>query len=212
MTYADHRTPLTGQVDFTMMYAGHDAFARDVARLTDACRRGDALKPSVRSGWQVFERQLHVHHRSEDAALWPALRAAVKHAGEVAVLDDMEAEHALIDPSLAAIDQAFADRDPAALSRSAHELAAGLTAHMGHEETDALPLVETYLGTKGWAAFIGHIRSEQGISGAAEFMPWLLDGAGSATRNQVFSVLPPPVRVVYRAVWAPRWRRARHWA
>ncbi|MDX6256899.1 MAG: hypothetical protein QOJ11_3233 [Frankiales bacterium] len=215
MTYADEtrsaRVPLQGEVDFTMMYASHDAFARDLHRLTDAARHGDPLDPAVLAGWQVFERQLHVHHTSEDAALWPALRRAVQHAGEVEVLDDMESEHAVLDPFIATIDEAFGAGDHEALGRTAEVLAAGLTAHMAHEEASALPLVETYLGRKGWAAFTGHIRSTQGMSGAAEFVPWLLDDAPAATRTQVFKVLPPPVKLLYRAVWLPRYRRTRHW-
>ena len=35
-------TPLTGQVDFTMMYVAHDAFARDLHRMAAASERGDA--------------------------------------------------------------------------------------------------------------------------------------------------------------------------
>jgi hypothetical protein len=213
MTQApETRTPLRGEVDFTMMYASHDAFARDLRRLTEACRNGTVLTPAVRSGWQVFERQLHVHHRSEDAALWPALRAAVLHPTEVAVLDDMEREHSVLDPYLERIDEAFRAGDVDAVGEAASVLAAGLTAHMAHEESAALPLVETYLGSKGWATFTGHIRSTQGIRGAAEFLPWLLDEATTSTRRDVLGLLPPPVKVLYRGVWAPRWRKARHWS
>ncbi|MDX6246510.1 MAG: hypothetical protein QOE76_4233 [Frankiales bacterium] len=213
MTQApETRTPLRGEVDFTMMYASHDAFARDLRRLTEACRNGIVLTPAVRSGWQVFERQLHVHHQSEDAALWPALRAAVLHPSEVAVLDDMEREHSVLDPYLARIDEAFRAGDVDAVGEAASVLAAGLTAHMAHEESAALPLVETYLGSKGWATFTGHIRSTQGIRGAAEFLPWLLDEATTSTRRDVLGLLPPPVKVLYRGVWAPRWRKARHWS
>lgn len=205
------RTPLHGDVDFTMMYAAHDAFARDLGRFTDACQRGVALGAAVRSGWAVFERQLHTHHRAEDAALWPALRAAVLHPSEVTVLEDMEREHSVLDPYLERIDEALAAGDATAVGVAATSLAAGLTAHMAHEESAALPLVETYLGVAGWSAFVGHLRSTQGMSGAAEFLPWLLDGASTARRREVLGLLPPPVKVIYRGVWAPAWRRAHHW-
>jgi hypothetical protein len=42
----------------------------------------------------IGEKQLHIHHTGEDTSLWPRLRAAVSSAGEVAVVDAMDAEHA----------------------------------------------------------------------------------------------------------------------
>lgn len=213
MTQApETRTPLHGEVDFTMMYASHDAFARDLRRLTDGCRDGRAASPGRQAGWQVFERQLHVHHTAEDTALWPALRAAVLHPAEVGVLDDMEREHGMLDPLLGRIDEAFTAGDADTLSAAASTLQAGLTAHMAHEESAALPLIETYLGRKGWEGFTDHMRATRGISGAAEFMPWLLDDAPAATRREVLGLLPPPVKLLYRTVWAPRWRKAGYWS
>ena len=82
---------------------------------------------------------------------------------------------------------------------------------MAHEETAALPLVETYLGSKGWGAFVDHVRSAQGMSGTAEYLPWLLDDAPAATTRTVLGLLPPPVKVLYRGVWARSWRKAGHW-
>jgi hypothetical protein len=35
---------------------------------------GPERQAAVRAGWQVFQRQLHVHHRGEDAVVWPLLR------------------------------------------------------------------------------------------------------------------------------------------
>jgi hypothetical protein len=84
----------------------------------------------------------------------------------------------------------------------------GLGAHMRHEENEALPLVETYLGPPGWAAFVGDIRKTQGVRGGATYFPWLLDGATEETSAVILKVLPPPVRFVYRRVWAPRYRKS----
>jgi hypothetical protein len=55
---------------------------------------------------------LLVHHRSEDDAPWPVLRARVAgQPGRVALVEALEAEHAAIGPLLAAIDAAAADPD-----------------------------------------------------------------------------------------------------
>ncbi len=203
------RTPLNGEVDFTMMYAAHDAFSRDMHRLTIASQAGHAFTPESQAGWAMFTKQLHIHHTSEDTALWPRLRAAVSVPSEVAVLDAMEMEHAQLDPQLEHIGAAMADHNAASLADSVHTLGAGLTAHMRHEENEALPLIEKYLGPAGWAAFGQDIRKKQGgLRAGAEYLPWLLDDAPDSTQTRVLRLLPPPVRLLYRRIWAPRYRRA----
>lgn len=201
---APARPPRTvGGVDFSVMHAAHDAFTRDLARLAGAAAAGRAGQPSVRAGWATFSRQLSVHHTAEDTALWPALRAKVTRPAEIAVLDDMVAEHAQIDPLLAQIDRGQA--------ASAGDLERLLTAHLRHEEEKALPLVAAYLGAKGWAVFGRAVARLHGLSGAAEFFPWMLDGADPATRQHLLALLPLPVRLIHRAVWAPRYARTSRW-
>jgi hypothetical protein len=206
------RTPLNGAVDFTMMYVAHDAFTRDLQRMTAACQRGEAFTPGVQAGWAMFTKQLHTHHRTEDTSLWPKLRAVAMQPGEVRVLDAMELEHAQIDPQLERIDQAIASHSGAGLADDVRALSAGLREHIRHEEDDALPLVDTYLGVKGWAAFGRDIRKENGIRGGAEYLPWLLEDAPDSTRTKVLGLLPPPVRLLYRGVWSPRYHRAHRWS
>ena len=38
-------------------------------------------------------------------------------------------------------------------------------------------------------------------------LPWALSEASPDTRAQVLSHLPPAARLLYRAVWLPRYRR-----
>jgi hypothetical protein len=201
-----------GKVDFTMMYAAHDAFHRDMERLAAAIKAGRGEDPATYAGWATFKNQLHIHHTVEDVALWPPLRQEVVGSAEVAVLDAMEAEHALIDPLLAGVDAAFDAADDGKLAENAHALAAALGAHMEHEEDQALPLVEERLGPEGWAAFIKAIRERQGLRGAAEFLPWILDDAPAKTSKRVLGGLPVPARLLYRAVWRPAYLRTPRWS
>jgi hypothetical protein len=202
--WGDRAVP-SGQVDFTMMYAAHDAFTRDLGRLVAAGDRPWAESTAVI--WEMFVRQLHVHHAAEDTALWPPLRAAVSRTEDTATLDAMEAEHGYLEPGIAAIEAARARGDWAQVATGIARLSGGLQAHMRHEETAALPLVEKHLGASGWARFGGYIRKTQGLRAAAVYFPWLLDDAPEPTRGAVLAVLPPPVRLLYRRVWAPRYRR-----
>src|SRR5207237_1475753 len=121
----------------------------DLRRLVDACRTGGSVSAQARADWAMFQHQLHVHHTSEDEALWPPLRAAVPTAGELAVLDAMEREHAVIEPSLERVDESLMAGDADAVGRAIALLATDLNDHMAHEESSALPLVEAYLGKAG---------------------------------------------------------------
>jgi hypothetical protein len=211
--FARRARPAPGPVDFTVMYAAHDAFYRDLIRLTEAARSGRTGDPAVRAGWTTFKNQLHLHHTAEDIALWPALRQKVTDPAQIAVLDAMEAEHARIDPMLAQVDAALAGASDsrAALSGSVAALADTLTGHMGHEEDEALPLVAAHLGAAGWAAFGKQAGRSQGLRGAAEFFAWMLDGAPAETTRRLLGLLPPPVRLLYRAVWRPAYARRPRW-
>lgn len=215
-TYAETRTDawkrrasLAGEVDFTMMYIAHDAFNRDLARLIAAAEAQQGLSEAAVTTWRGFAKQLHTHHTAEDKALWPRLAAAVTDPAERRILAEMEAEHASLDPRVEQIDAAVANQNTVALSGELKTLAKGLAAHMIHEETDALPLLERRLGKAGWDGFAKEIRDQQGgIKGAAEYLPWVLEGAGDQVRTQVLHMLPAPARVLYRRRWEPRYRKS----
>jgi iron-sulfur cluster repair protein YtfE (RIC family) len=68
----------SGDADLTVMIAAHDAFRRDLASLARAAqgasRRSPDRRRSVAAGWELFKRQLHLHHTAEDDLVWPALR------------------------------------------------------------------------------------------------------------------------------------------
>jgi hemerythrin-like domain-containing protein len=200
------RRTIGGEVDFTMMYAAHDAFSRHLERIADALERDGHISGVTAERWALFAKQLHIHHTAEDDALWPMLRAAIAGPDELAVLDAMEAEDGQLDPHLTRIDAQISAGFAGNAVAGVHELAEGLARHMRHEENEALPLIDGYLGRAGWAEFGRTIRATQGISGAAVYLPWLLDGAPADIAKRVLGVLPPPARLVYRTVWRRRYR------
>lgn len=214
-TYAETRTDawkrraaLTGGVDFTMMYIAHDAFNRDTARLVAAAEAGDGLCAAAVTTWRTFATQLHTHHTAEDTALWPRLEAAATDPDERRILEEMEAEHASLDPRVEQIEAAIAHRNEAALAGELKTLATGLSAHMIHEETDALPLLDRRLGQAGWDAFTKEIRRQVGgMKGAAEYLPWVLEGADAKIQAGVLKMLPAPARLLYRRTWEPKYRK-----
>ena len=89
------------------MLAAHDAFRRDLTRLARAASAANLSDParrqSIAAGWDMFKRQLHMHHTAEDELIWPALRPRLAHSqAALSVLAAMAAEHERIDPLLAA--------------------------------------------------------------------------------------------------------------
>jgi hypothetical protein len=99
----------TGHLDMTIMLAFHDAFRRDLSHLARAAsrRRTDLQEPArrtaIRTGWELFKAQLHLHHTGEDSDLWPRMRAHLAgRPDDLALLQAMEDEHGRISPILAA--------------------------------------------------------------------------------------------------------------
>ena len=203
------RTPEV--IDFTMMYVTHDAFRRDLGRFTAASAAGTAHAPGVRAGWENFKAQLLLHHSVEDTHLWPRVRrAAAGRPAGLALLEEMEAEHAQIDPLLAAVDDALAD-SANNLAVHAAELASALERHLKHEEDVALPLIQWVCTPADWRAFAGEMRRRQGLRGAAIYVPWILDGAAPDGQRRFLAALPAPVRVISRLLWEPRYRQQGLW-
>jgi len=55
------------------------------------------------------------------------------------------------------------------------------------------------------------IARQNGLSLAGEMFAWIADGADPQEAAATVGTLPPPARLIYRAVWRPRYRRTPHW-
>ena len=204
----------TGDADLTIMLAAHDAFRRDLTRLVRTASAADLSDParrrSVAAGWELFKHLLHLHHTAEDEVIWPVLRPRLAHSEHaLSVLDAMEDEHELIDPLLAAVDAGFAQRDDS-LADVIDALVSSLTGHLAHEERDGLPLIGVALTAAEWRSAGFKIARRNGLSEGGEMFAWILDGAdgdGAATLR----TLPPPLRLLYKGVWKPRFSKTPRW-
>jgi len=204
------------QLDMSMMFAMHDALRRELAQVGRvASRRDDNPATLLRAalGWELFKKFLTIHHQSEDDALWPPLRAAAAgHPDQVAVVDALEAEHAVIEPLLAAIDAAAADPHYGhqRFGDIIDELSAQLTAHLSHEEADGLPLIDAALTPQQWQHF-AQVHGERNLPDAPTYMPWLLAGASPQTLDAVLGKFPPQLLATYREQWAPAYAALQIW-
>jgi hypothetical protein len=204
------------KLDMSMMFAMHDALRRELVQVARiAALRDDDPGKLLRAalGWELFKKFLLVHHTTEDDVLWPALRESVAgHPDRLALADALEAEHAVIGPLLTAIDAAAADPDYGyqRLGDITDELAGQLTAHLTHEETDGLALIDASLTPKQWQQF-AKAHSDRLTGDAPTYMPWLLNGASPQTLDNIMSKFPPPLLTAYREQWAPRYAALTIW-
>ncbi len=201
------------QLDMTMMYAIHGAFRRDLDRLTVMSQTHDPDRPYVTQGWQTFKMALHGHHHAEDEGLWPlARRNIADRSDDLAVLEAMEEEHATIDPMIRRIDAQLLGDDPDddELADAVASFRDGLNAHLAHEETEALPVLNRALSEQEWAAFDQAQGKRYTLKQTATLLPWITEEDNAASRR-VMSEMPLPMRRVNRWVLLPHYRRSSRW-
>ena len=204
------------KLDMSMMLAMHDALRRELAQVGRiASRRNDDPAAMLRAaqGWELFKKFLIVHHQTEDDTLWPPLRARVAaYPDRLALADELEAEHAVIEPLLAAIDAAAADPGYGyqRFGDIVDELSAKLTTHLAHEEAEGLPLIDASLTEAEWQHF-AQIHGERNLPDASRFMPWLLAEARPEVLSEILGKFPPQLLAAYRGQWAPAYAALEIW-
>jgi hypothetical protein len=200
---------------FTIVYLIHEAFRRDLQRLSAALRTPglDARRARQLAGhWSFVENQLHHHHEVEDASLWPLVRPKLSEDEERTVLAEMESQHQELLPACAALDASFAalPDDPSkgpAVADDLDALAGTLGTHLTQEETRCFPVVDRALSVEEFESFGKATAKSIGMRGSAQFFPWIFDGADPVERAAVLSMPPPPVRIICGAVWEPRYAK-----
>ena len=189
-------------LDMAMMFAIHDALRRDLEYVAQVEVRSD--------GWDLFARMLYLHHTIEDDLLWPMMLDAVAGRSEdLALLDEMETEHAAIVPLLEKLDRALADGKTAPQTRA--DLEARVREHLTHEEREALPLIDRTLTQQQWIAF-GQESAQRVGADMPRFLPWVLEGADDDTTAHLLGVIPEPVRQTYENEWRRTYAAFDRWA
>jgi len=203
---------------FTIVYMIHEAFRRDLARLSGALRAPALDKARTRrlaDHWEFVNDQLHHHHRVEDESLWPVVRPKLAGQGEqLEVLHDMETQHLSLAPQDDAVTKGFSvlaakpgDRAALDLADQVDVLGLDLATHLDDEEARCFPVIDQAMTEEEFQSFGKATAKAVGMRGSAKFFPWIFDGANPLERKAVLSMPPPPVRVLCTYVWEPRYRR-----
>jgi hypothetical protein len=201
-----------GPVDLLPMYLMHHAFRRDLAAFATAAA-GTAVEDRRRwralaRRWGQFARVLHLHHAGEDEILWPLLLDRVDAAGDRAgraTLEAMEAEHEEIDPLLAGcaegLDRLAAGADADTRAALVVRLAATgerLGHHLGHEESDAMALVQQHLSPGDWAALHPRFAEHYTPQDALFSLPWVLHEVPADLRPRALAFVGRGPTLVWR--------------
>ena len=200
----------------------HAAVRRDLARMEAALRglaEGDADRAAgLKRAWDVLWRQLHRHHESEDALVWPYVRGLA--VVEPSVVDAMESEHqtmaAACDVATSAIDAVAADPTTARAAAAADavaEAARVTDSHLEHEERAITPVIQDRVDTPEWKTVEAELRKGSPFE-AGELFAWLQDGADPEVVAALRSTVPAPVVTIMSRVFgfsyhrrvAPIWR------
>jgi iron-sulfur cluster repair protein YtfE (RIC family) len=210
-----------GPHDQAGMYVMHHAFRRDLTAFAAAVQHTPVSETEVWAAllprWERMAEVLHHHHTVEDEALWPVLARHAAETGntdDATMLEDMEAEHAVIDPALQAVREAFAQmaEHPCADHRNALDirLAAAresLHQHLAHEEGQALPMLQRTLSVEENERFEAAAAQGYPLRMVPFLLCWTMDGLPEEACRRVVDLAPPGYGLVHRLL---RGRYQRH--
>jgi hypothetical protein len=165
--------------------------------------------------WDFIKDQLHHHHQVEDDSLWPLVRPKLSGRGEqLAVLEQMEAQHLSLEPYTNDVDEGFTSFARSGgqtarkeLAQKIEEMHSNLGTHLDDEEQRCFPVIDEVLSEEEFNAFGKATAKAVGMRGSARFFPWIFDGAAPVERQAVLTMPPPPVRLMCRSIWEPRYTR-----
>lgn len=190
--------------------AVHAAVRRDTARLVHVLGRAasEIDARAIVTFWSRLAEQLHHHHQTEDSDVWPLVRSVLGRDVD-AVLDGVNAEHALMVSAMSAVDVTMSDLDNASSERGAAADAVVhfqevVTDHLDHEEQTALPLLPLVLDRQAMADFFAR---HEGEMSPELFLPWILDGAPTPVVERFVVPLPEHIRSMLIEEWQPARRR-----
>ena len=206
-------TPLTDTHDMVVV---HRAFRREfrlISPLVRAVPAGDTARAAVLAAHgRLMLEGLHLHHTSEDDLLWPLLLERCPPDADL--VERMEAQHARVDHHIQQLTPALARWEAEARPAVAEEVAsafealhAALVEHLDEEEREILPLAARHVTQAEWSRL-----GEAGVEKMTRQQLPLFFGAGleEATpeeRREMLGVLPPPIRLLARTLFAWQYRR-----
>ena len=209
-------TPTAPLTDVHDMVVAHRAFRREfrlLPALVRAVPAGDTSRAAVIAGHgRMVLTGLHLHHTSEDLLLWPKLLDRCPPDAEL--VERMEAQHERVHDAIERINPALqrweAEARPAVTEEVASAFEAlhtALVEHLDEEEREILPLAARHLSQREWDEL-----GEHGVKDMRKRdLPIMFGAVAEETtpeeRAALFAVVPLPVRLLLKTVFARQYRR-----
>lgn len=202
--------------DVRDMYVVHRVFRREftlLPRLVRAVRPGDTARAAVVAGHaRLVLGGLDMHHTGEDALLWPKLLERAAPSADL--VHRMEAQHHRVEELLAQLGEALprwqAEARPVVTEEVASTFDAlreALLEHLGDEERLILPIAERHITPQEWAQLGERGMAEVDRSELPILFGAMLEEATPEERTLMLGLVPPPVRLLVRTVFAWQYRR-----
>ena len=202
--------------DVRDMYVVHRVFRREFAqipRLIRSVAAGDIGRAAVvASHARLILLGLDLHHTGEDALLWPKLLE--RDAPHTDLIHRMEAQHDRVEELIAELTAALPRWEAEARPAVSEELAStfdalrvALLEHLADEEEHILPIAARCVTQDEWNALGEHGVAKMEKSQLPLMFGAMLEEATPEERTMMLALVPPPVRLLVRTVFAWQYRR-----
>jgi iron-sulfur cluster repair protein YtfE (RIC family) len=202
--------------DVRDMYVVHKVFRREFAlipRLIRAVAPGDIRRAAVVAGHaRLVLGGLDMHHTGEDALLWPKLLE--RDAPDSALIHRMEAQHHRVEELIAELTDALPRWEAEARPAVGEELAStfdglrvALLEHLDDEEAHILPIAARCVTQEEWNGLGEHGMAKVEKSQLPILFGAMLEEATPDEKKLMLTLVPPPVRLLVRTVFAWQYRR-----
>ena len=203
-------------IDVHDMVVAHRAFRREFRLLPELVRKvapGDTARAAVLAGHgRMLLTGLHLHHNSEDLLLWPKLLERCPPDAEL--IERMEAQHERVHAALEQLGPALDRWEAEARPAVTEEVAAGFDAlrtalveHLDEEEREILPLAARHVTQREWDEIGEHGVKDMQKKDLPIMFGAVAEEATREERAALFAVVPLPVRVLLKTVFARQYRR-----
>ncbi len=198
------------------MVVVHRSFRRELRLIPQLVRRvapGDTARATVLAEHaRLVLGGLHRHHTGEDELLWP--RLLERCTPDAALVHRMEEQHERVHDALEGLHPALDRWQAEARPAVTEEVAAGLDAlrtalleHLDEEEREILPLAARHITPQEWAQLGEHGAADTPKKHLPILFGALAEEATPEELRQILTVVPWPVRILARTVFARQYDR-----
>lgn len=202
--------------DIRDMYVVHRAFRREfvlIPRLVRSVAPGDLRRAAVvATHARLILAGLDMHHTGEDALLWPKLLE--RDAPDADLIHRMEVQHHRVEELIADLSAALPRWEAEARSAVGEEVASSFDAlrvalleHLDDEEEHILPIAARCMTQEEWNALGQHGLAKLEKAQVPVLFGALLEEATPEETTLMLSLVPLPVRLLVRTVFAWQYRR-----